>query len=100
MIWPLLCRPTFLAPESKKNVGRHFRARTFFDVTRTGRVRPDATNLRKFGRHGDAAQPWRGEKLILIASSWLACAPCFCCAGRWTNTSKGAGFPNREAVKS
>jgi hypothetical protein len=24
---------------------RHFRARTFFDVTRSGRVRPDATNL-------------------------------------------------------
>ena len=31
--WLLLCRPTFLAPESKKNVGRHFRARAFFDVT-------------------------------------------------------------------
>ena len=28
LIWLLLCRPTFLAPESKKNVGRHFRART------------------------------------------------------------------------
>ena len=26
--WLLLCRPTFLAPESKKNVGRHFLART------------------------------------------------------------------------
>jgi hypothetical protein len=24
LIWLLLCRPTFLAPESKKNVGRHF----------------------------------------------------------------------------
>ena len=29
----LLCRTTFLAPESKKNVGRHFRATAFFDVT-------------------------------------------------------------------
>jgi hypothetical protein len=28
LIRPLLCRPTFLAPESKKNVGRHFRTKT------------------------------------------------------------------------
>ncbi len=30
-IWLLLCRTTFLAPGSKKNGGRHFRARTSFD---------------------------------------------------------------------
>ena len=35
-------------------------------MTRSDRVRPDATNLRTCGRHGGAAQPWRGEKLILI----------------------------------
>ena len=72
LIWLLLCRPTFLAPESKKNVGRHFRARTFVDVTRRGRVRPDATDLMTCGRHGDAAQtatlPWRGMSLYLDAS--------------------------------
>jgi hypothetical protein len=33
LMWPLLCRPTFLAPERKKNVGRHFRTKTFVDVT-------------------------------------------------------------------
>jgi hypothetical protein len=44
--------------------------------------------------------PGAVEKLILIASFWLAHAPCFCCAGRWTNTSTRAGFPNREAVIS
>ncbi len=64
LIWPLLCRPTLLAPESKKNVGRHFSGEDFGDVTRRGRLRPDATNLRTCGRHGDAAQtatlPWRG----------------------------------------
>ena len=44
LIWLLLCRPTFLAPESKKNVGRHFSGEDFVDVTRRGRLRPDATN--------------------------------------------------------
>jgi hypothetical protein len=45
LIWRLLCRPTFLSPESKKNVGRHFRAGTFFDATRRGRVLPDANSI-------------------------------------------------------
>ena len=44
LIWLLLCRPTFLAPASKKNVGRHFRAKTL-STPRRGRVRPDATEL-------------------------------------------------------
>ena len=36
LIWPLLCRPTFLAAQTKKNGGRHCRARSFFDVTGRG----------------------------------------------------------------
>ncbi len=64
LIWLLLCRPTFLATENKKNVGRHFLGEDFVDVTRRGRLSPDATNLGTCGRHGDAAQtatlPWRG----------------------------------------
>jgi hypothetical protein len=38
----LLCRPTFLAPESTKNVGRHFSSEDFVDVARRGRLRLDA----------------------------------------------------------
>ena len=55
----LLCRQTFLAPESKKNGGRHFRTRTFFDVTPRGHLRPDATKSGAGGRLGDATQPRR-----------------------------------------
>ena len=33
LIWPLFCRPTFLAPASRKNVGRHFMGDDFVDVT-------------------------------------------------------------------
>ncbi len=59
----------FWRPRSKENVGRHFRARTFFDVTRHGRVRPDAMDLMTCGRHGDAARtatlPRRGMYFYL-----------------------------------
>jgi hypothetical protein len=52
--------------------GRHFRARTFFDVTRRGRVRPHATDLTTCSRHGDPAQtatlPCRSMSLYLDAS--------------------------------
>jgi hypothetical protein len=70
--WLPLCRPTFWRPRARENVGRHFRARTFFDVTRRGRVRPDAADLMTCGRHGEAAQratlPWRAVFLYLDAS--------------------------------
>jgi hypothetical protein len=41
LIWPLLCRPAFLAPESKKNGGRHFSGEDFIDLThnRSSRLR-------------------------------------------------------------
>ena len=51
----LFCRPTFLAPASRKNVGRHFMGDGFVDVTRRDRVRPDATNRGTRGRHKDDA---------------------------------------------
>ena len=47
LIWPLLCRPTFLAAQTKKNGGRHLLARSFFDVTRRG------------GRHTALGSCWR-----------------------------------------
>ncbi len=72
LILPLLYRPTFLSPESGKNVGRHFLGDDFVDVTRRGRVRPDATNRGTRGRHKDAAQtatlPLRAVSLYLDAS--------------------------------
>jgi hypothetical protein len=32
LVWLLLCRPTFLAPECEKNGGRHFSGEDFVDV--------------------------------------------------------------------
>ena len=51
LIWRVLCWPTSLARQSKKNVGRHFRARTFFDATRRGRLRSegDTVSIRRQG---------------------------------------------------
>ena len=67
MIRPLLCRPTTWHAEGEKKVsGMTFSGEEPFDVTRSDRLRPDAADLMTCGRHGDAAQPWRGEKLILI----------------------------------
>jgi hypothetical protein len=51
-----------------------FSGEDFVDVNRRGRVRPDATNLRIFGRHKDAGQraslPRRAVSLYLDASGY------------------------------
>jgi hypothetical protein len=40
MVWQLLRRLTCLAPRRRANVGRHFRARAFVDVTHQRRCKP------------------------------------------------------------
>jgi len=72
LIWPLLCRPTFMAPESKKNVGRHFRARAFFDVKQRpcmrGRYGPfDLRQTRRCRPDGDLAV---ARYVPLLPASW------------------------------
>ena len=74
----LLCRPTFLAPGSKKNVGRHFRARSFFDVTRRVRVSPtrygsyDLRQTRRSRPDGDPAAPRYVPLLRCERICWFA----------------------------
>ena len=62
----------FFGAREQEKCRAPFSGEDFFDVTRRGRLRPDATNLRTCGRHGDAAQtatlPWRGMSLYLDAS--------------------------------
>ena len=62
----------FLAPESKKNVGRHFRARAFFDVTQRpcmrGRYGPfDLRQTRRGRPDGDLAV---ARYVPLLPASW------------------------------
>ncbi len=57
----------FFCAESKKNVGRHFSGEDFVDVTRRGRLRPDATKLTdvlKAFRQGGLRRPQ-------VVSSWV-----------------------------
>jgi hypothetical protein len=62
----------FFGAREQKKWQATFLDKDFVDVTRRGRLRPDATNLRFRGKHGDAAQtaalPWRGMSLYLDAS--------------------------------
>ena len=54
----------FFGAREQKKCRAPFSGEDFVDVTRRGRVRPDAMDLMTCGRHGDAAQtatlPWRG----------------------------------------
>ena len=59
----LLCRLIFLAPESQKNGGRHYRARTVFTVMPRGRLRPDATNLKGDLRPTSESRPAQATTL-------------------------------------
>ena len=76
----LLRQASFLRAGRSLNGGRHFSATAFFDVTRRGCVRPDATNLTTGSKHGHAAQ---------LPDSDLAVA-------RFVHRPDGAGIvPNR-----
>ena len=62
----------FFGAREQEKCRAPFSGEDFVDVTRRGRVRPDATNLMACGRHGDAAQtatlPRRAMSLYLDAS--------------------------------
>jgi hypothetical protein len=62
LAWTLLCRPTFLAPESEKNGGRHFSGEVFVDVKDT--------------IEGQAKSPRRREKFAQSSESAMVQCPC------------------------
>jgi hypothetical protein len=62
----------FFGAREQKKWRATFLDQDFVDVTRRGRLRPDAADLMTWARHGKAAQgatlPWRGMSLYLDAS--------------------------------